>query len=122
MAYQSNIQIAYWPQIDLASVGDQIMNISASKYVIKRVVAANITGTVTGAAGGMYTAANKGGTNIVPATQTYSGALPNRTLDLTLAANITTTVLTGSQIFLTLTTKSSTAARCDIYVIADTLD
>lgn len=78
----------------------------------------NCSGTMTLAVGGFYTAASKGGTALVAASQAYS-ALSGATIILptTLAANIATTTLTVSTVYLSLTTAAGSAATCDVYVL-----
>lgn len=123
MGYQSFELIAQCTQLDLKSIGDQMLQVSpsiiASKYIIKRIVVTNLTGTITGAAGGLYTSPNKGGTIIVAATQLYATLIANRTFDLTLAANISIMVLSSPMLYLSLTTASTTVAKADFYIIGD---
>jgi hypothetical protein len=73
------------------------------------------------AAGGVYTAASKGGTAIVAAVQTYT-ALTAATIILPLTiATGTTTRFTASPIYFSLTTGNGSAATCDVYVLGQDL-
>lgn len=121
MGYEPSRLIAQLNQIDLRSVGDQTMQVNAEKYVVKRIIVANINGTVTGAQGGFYTAPNKGGTALVAAGQVYTSVIPNRTADLTLTANTNVTIRTEGFLYMSLTVASSTPATADVFVLADVL-
>ncbi len=85
-------------------------------YLITRIRVVNASTSLTTAAGGVYTAASKGGNAIVAAGQAYSG-LTGSTLgiDLTVAA-----VGAGQQSatpILSLTTPQGGAATADFYLI-----
>lgn len=125
MAYLADQTIARFNQIDMVSVQNQAaqvtIDVGSSTYVIKRVVVANVTGTITSAVGGLYTAPNKGGTIIVAATQSYNALPSTKTADLTITAAATNLVLNGGFLYLTLSTGSSTPSRADIYIIADVI-
>lgn len=103
------------------TTADQAIAISASKYVIRRIVVTNCSANLTLAAGGFYTAASKGGTAIVAAIQVYT-ALTGSTkyLEVTLQ-NLATDVLTTSPLYLALTVAQGGAATCDAYVFGDVL-
>lgn len=94
----------------------QIMgNSSPISYVISRIRVVNASLSLTTAAGGIYTAASKGGNAIVAAAQAYS-TLTGATigLDLTVAA-----VGNGLQTvtpILSLTTAQGAAATADFYL------
>jgi hypothetical protein len=87
-----------------------------TNYLITRIRAANSSGSLTTAAGGIYTAATKGGNALVAAAQAYS-TLTGSTigLDLTLAA-VGAGVQTVTPI-LSLTTGQGSAMTCDMYII-----
>jgi hypothetical protein len=73
-------------------------------------------------AGGVYTAAAKGGTAIVAAAQLYVAlTAAAKFLDLTLAAILGTDVRTESLLYLSLTTGQGVAATADIYIYGDIL-
>jgi hypothetical protein len=85
-------------------------------YIITAIRCANASTSLTTAAGGIYSAASKGGDAVVAAGQAYS-TLTGSTLglDLTLAA-VGRGVRTGAPI-LSLTTAQGGAATADFYVI-----
>lgn len=100
---------------------DQAIAITASKYIIRRIVVTNASTNLTLAVGGFYTATSKGGTAVVAATQVYT-ALTGSTkyVEVTLQ-NLATDVLTAGTIYLSLTVAQGGAATCDVYVYADAL-
>src|ERR1700686_2826344 len=89
---------------NLNSTADQAVTIAAGKYILRRIVVTNASGAPSLAVGGIYTAASKGGTPVVAATQVFS-ALTSAgvSLDLTLAAGAIGAALTAAQLFLSLT-------------------
>lgn len=92
----------------------------ATKYIIEKIVVTNANTTLTLAAGGIYTAAAKGGTAIVTAAQAYSALTAStKVLALTLAA--LTDVLTANTIYFALTTAQGGAATADVYVFGRVL-
>jgi len=101
---------------------DQAIPITAQAdlFTIQYIVVRNASISLTTAAGGIYTAASKGGSAVVAAGQVYS-ALTGPTLfkDLTLAGTALTTVFdaaTQSSLYLSLTTGQGAAATADVYV------
>jgi hypothetical protein len=102
------------------STADQAITMSASKYIIRRIVVVNASINLTTAAGGFYSAVGKAGTIIVAAAQVYSAlTAAAKFKDLTLEAIIGTDVLTVTPIFLSLTTAQGAAATADVFVIGD---
>jgi hypothetical protein len=86
----------------------------ASAYHITRIIVTNASVSMTTAAGGVYTAASKGGTAIVAAAQVYSALTTNaKILVLTLANSDRRT---ESTLYFSLTTGHGSAATADIYV------
>lgn len=105
-----------------SSATDQLIpitRIGTQKYLITKIVVTNASISLTTAAGGVYTAASKGGTAIVAGTQAYT-ALTSSTvaLNLTLAVNNTYTL---NNLYLNLTTAQGAAATADIYVFGEIL-
>lgn len=85
-----------------------------ASYVIDRIIVSNASTSLTLAAGGIYTAASKGGTAIVAAAQLYSGLTTSaKTLPLTIA---NTDLQTAALIF-SLTVAQGGAATADIRVM-----
>ena len=87
-----------------------------TNFLITRIRAANSSGSLTTAAGGIYTGATKGGNALVAAGQAYA-TLTGATigLDLTIAA-----VGNGLQTvtpILSLTTGQGSAMTCDMYIM-----
>jgi hypothetical protein len=109
--------------VDMNATGDQpiILRTGTAGYLIEKIIVTNASASLSLAAGGVYTAASKGGTAIVAAGQLYS-ALTGSTklLSLTLAA--LTDVLTTSPIYLSLTVAQGTAATADIYMFGRILN
>lgn len=119
---QSGILLGRLIGADMNSTADQAVNIPYSKYVVRRIVAGNPSTSLTLAAGGIYTAASKGGTAIVAAAQLYAVlTAAAKFLDLTLAGVLGTDRLTESTLYLSLTTAQGAAATADIYVYGDIL-
>jgi len=93
---------------------------SFTRFAVTSILARGLTGNALIAAGGIYTAAAKGGTAIVAAGQAW-GALSalDKVLSLTLAA--LTDAQTATPI-LSLTTAAGGAATADIHVFGYVLD
>jgi hypothetical protein len=89
----------------------------AAKYAITSILVTNASTSLTTAAGGVYSAASKGGTAIVASGQAYS-ALTAATslLSLTIAAAGTASTFTGANLYLNLTSAQGGAATADVYV------
>ena len=109
------------------STADQIITIfdNPAKYIVRRIIVTNASTSLTTAAGGVYTAASKGGTAIVAASQVYTSLTASTLfLDLTLSAtgNASTTVKSSiPNLYLSLTTAQGAAATADVYVYGDIL-
>ena len=100
---------------NMNSTSDQLIAIGASKYFIDKVVVTNASTSLTLAVGGLYTAASKGGSQIIANTQVFS-ALTASTKILLLTSLIIGDILTAGQLFLSLTTAQGGAATCDLYI------
>lgn len=103
------------------STDQQFINLNNSvRYRVKRIVVLNtsVNGMST-AAGGIYTAASKGGTAIVAAGQVYTG-LTNATTCLELTLNAATLLLAANTpLYLSLTTPQGAPATADVYLFGD---
>jgi hypothetical protein len=100
---------------NMNTTSDQAIAMLSSKYIIDKIIVTNASSSLTLAAGGFFTGANKTGTTIVAAGQLYSGLTASSKYSaLTMA--LTTDSLTASQIFLSLTTAQGGAATADIYI------
>jgi len=100
---------------NMNSTSDQVIAMGASKYFIDKVVITNASTNLTLAVGGLYTAASKGGTQIIANTQVFS-ALTVGTKILLLTSLITGDVITAGQLYLSLTTAQGATATADLYI------
>lgn len=105
---------------NMNSTSDQAITIASASYIITAIVVTNASVNLTTAAGGVYTAAAKGGTAVVAAGQVYS-ALTAATKQLALTLNDTDR-RTVSTLYLSLTTGQGSAATADVYVYGRPLD
>jgi hypothetical protein len=97
---------------------DQAIAINATVFQITSIVVTNCSASLTLAVGGFYSAASKGGTPIVAATQVYSALTASTVLlNPTVAATPLITRFTVSSVFLSLTTAQGAAATCDVYIV-----
>lgn len=92
----------------------------ADLYMIERIVVTNASVSLTTAVGGVYTAAAKGGTQLVANSQVYSAlTAATKFVALTLANTALTDVFdaaTQANLYLNLTTAQGAAATADVYV------
>jgi hypothetical protein len=101
---------------------DQAIAITAAKYIIRDIIVTNASVSLTTAAGGLYTAASKGGTAIVAAITTYTAlSATTKWLSVTLAAILGTDIRTEATLYLSLTTAQGSAATADVYILGDAL-
>lgn len=106
------------------SVADQAITITSPtpNYRINSIFFTNASTSMTTAAGGMYTAAAKGGAVVIPATTVYTtlnGSAINSAgsaFGAGLNAANTNTAYNVSTLFLSLTTAQGAAATADVYV------
>lgn len=85
-----------------------------TNYVIDRILVTNASTSLSLAAGGIYTAASKGGTAVVAAVQLYSGLTAGGLIVPLTIAN--TDLRTGASLFLALTTGQGGAATADVRI------
>jgi len=113
---------------NMNSTADQQITMldNPSKFILRRIVVTNASISLTTAAGGVYTAASKGGTAVVAAAQAYSSLTTSALfLDLTLSTtgSASTTVKSSiPNLYLSLTTAQGAAATADVYVYGDILE
>lgn len=105
---------------NMNTTADQIFaqNVTASpfpftNYVITSIMTANASTSLSIAAGGIYTAASKGGTPIVAAVQVYSGLTTSAKI---INPTIANTDLRTTVPYLSLTTGQGGAATADFYI------
>ncbi len=111
---------------NMNTTADQAITIAlptgTTKYVVKDVIVANASTSLTLAVGGIYTAASKGGNALVANTQVYSGVTGSTKLvSATLAAVAGTDIVTASTLYLSLTTAQGGAATADVYIFGELL-
>jgi len=98
---------------------DDVVATGEGDFVLERIVVRNPSVSLTTAAGGVYTAAAKGGSAVVAAGQVYTAlTAATKYVALTLASVALTDVLNTSALFFSLTTAQGAAATADIYVYA----
>jgi len=113
---------------NMNSTNDQriVMFSNPSKFILRRIVVTNASISLTTAAGGVYTAASKGGTAVVASSQAYSSLSASTLfLDLTLSTSGSASTTVKSSIpnlYLSLTTAQGAAATADVYVYGDILE
>lgn len=105
------------------STADQAIPIQkAAKYVVRRIVVTDASTSLgaSAVAGGVYTAASKGGVAIVAADQAYT-ALTGATkiLDLTIAAGAD--YRTAQTLYFALSVAHGSAATANVYVFGEVL-
>jgi len=112
--------VAYIHTANMNVTTDQAMTVNGSypaRWKLVGIDVQNCSGNPNVAAGGFYTAASKGGTTLVAATQTYSGA-NTAIVQVTLAAGIATTPFTSATTpIFSLTSGQGSAMTCDIDLI-----
>lgn len=97
---------------------DNTIPMVAASYNLRRITMTNASISLTTAAGGIYTAASKGGTAVVAAGQVYSSlTAPTISLDLTLA--VSNVITAANPLFLNLTTAQGAAATADLYIYGE---
>lgn len=113
---------------NMNSTADQQITMldNPSKFILRRIVVTNASISLSTAAGGVYTAASKGGTAVVAAAQAYSSLTTSSLfLDLTLSTTSSASTTVKSSIpnlYLSLTTAQGAAATADVYVYGDILE
>jgi hypothetical protein len=99
---------------------DQAITISppSATYVLNNMRVSNPSISMTTAAGGVYTAASKGGLAVIPASTTYTGLTTSaaNTAGATASTNGATAQLTAATLYLNLTTAQGAAATADVYL------
>lgn len=104
------IQIADTDDVVVADAGD---------FILADIIVRNASISLTTAAGGVYTAASKGGSAIVAAGQVYTALTTSvKWVALTKASISLTDVLNQANLYFSLTTGQGAAATADIYVFA----
>lgn len=108
--------------VDANVTTDTIIPIWSSLYAIKEIIAYNASISLTTVAGGIYSAASKGGAAVVANTQTYTAlTTPQSILDLTLATPATTLYQTSANLYWSPTTPQGAAATLTIAIYGNNL-
>lgn len=110
--------------LDFQSTADQALTkvFGGTNAIVTQVVAVRKSGGASIAcAGGIYTAAAKGGSALVSAAQSWVTLAANVNVSATLAAIAGTTVA-GSALYLSLTTGSTAAVTADVFVFGVIVD
>jgi hypothetical protein len=97
------------------TTADQAIVMYATSYIPDKIIIKNASVSLTLAAGGIYTAASKGGTAIVGAGQVYSGLTTTTKFISATVASLTDLIIATS-LFLSLTTAQGSAATVDILI------
>lgn len=111
--------IASLVSANMNTTADQTITITypngAAHFYIDKVLVTNASASLTLAAGGIYTAASKGGTAVVAAAQVFSGLTGSgKSLLPTIAV---TDARAETSLFLSLTTAQGAAATADLYIL-----
>lgn len=103
---------------DMNSIADQpfVQATKFTKFIPIMVVVTNASGPITTAAGGIYTAASKGGIALVSAAQAWTGLTSTTKAVLPSVTAAAQAILTGN-LYLSLTTPMGSAATADFYVM-----
>lgn len=113
--------------LNMNTTADQGFALAAwiTKYVVRRIVVYDASVDLSGGstAGGVYTAASKGGTAIVANTQVYTAlSAATKALDLTIAAAGLGVYFTAATLYFALTTGFGSAATAKIAIFGDVLN
>lgn len=117
--------LAYGAALDFTLDTDQALTMigAPTLWIPTNIMARRVTGAFgVACAGGVYTAATKGGNAIVAAAQTYAGLSgAGKIQTCTVAAIAATDVQTSTTLFLSLSTGNTGALTADVYVFGMTL-
>jgi hypothetical protein len=114
--------LGFLKSANMNSTADQTIPILSARYNVRRITVNNASTSLTLAAGGFYTAASKGGVNIVTAAQLYSGLTGStKYIDVALLAILNTDIRTETPLYFSLTTAQGGAATADIFIFGDDL-
>ena len=122
-----NYPVAKITAADMAVTTDQVFTWLVSPvptlYIPRRVIGRRVSGAFGVAClGGCYTAASKGGTAFVAATQSWANLTAGgKIVDATLIAGVGTDIITAALLYFALTTANTGALTADIYLFADIL-
>lgn len=101
-----------------AAASDNLIAITATRYIVRRIVIENASGTLAAATAGLFTAA--GGIGTVAADQTTAAATTaNKFVDLTISGVGLTDILTGVNLYFRVGTPSAGAATANVWIFGE---
>lgn len=107
---------------NMNTTADQAITGFPSKYQINGVLFTNASGSLTTAVGGIYTAASKGGSQVIYSGQSYATLTSSSVLlQGSFAIGALEVAYTQATLYLSLTTPQGSALTCDVYVIGTPL-
>ena len=108
---------------NMNTTADQAIAMASAKYRLSKVLVTDASTSLTLAAGGLYTAASKGGSAVVIAATVYSALTgSSKYLEPALAGTALTDILTGSSLYLSLTVAQGGAATATFWLFGEKLD
>ena len=116
-APQGEVFLGKLTSANLNSTADQVITLLSGTKRLTRILMVNPSATPSLAAGGFYSAASKGGNALVSSAQVYTALTAMLGLNPTLAGNY----ITGTTLYLSLTTANGSACTADIYVFGEIL-
>lgn len=112
--------------VDGNTTGDSAIPITlggASKYIIRKIVAYDCSVFLNTLVGGIYTAASKGGQQVVPASEAWDGwgGATNDYVDVGLSSNVSAYYFTATTLYFSPTTPEGTPSTMTVAVYGDRL-
>lgn len=115
--FTRNKEIAVLRGANFNTTDDQVIFIPVADWILHRVWVSSPTGNISAAVGGIYDAANKGGNELVPATQDYTALVdPSTYQDLNASAYAANHVIPGQYVYLSLTTACGSDLTADVFI------
>ena len=109
--------------LNFNTTNDQALVVNSADWIVRRITAFGSSTSLTLAAGGIYTAASKGGNALVAAAQIYTAlTASSKLVDLTVASIGLTDRVSVSTIYLSLTTAQGGAATGSLLIEGHRLD
>lgn len=101
-----------------AAASDNLIAVTATRYIVRRIVIENASGTLAAATAGLFIAA--GGIGTVAADQTTAAATTaNKFVDLTISSVGLTDILTGANLYFRVGTPSAGAATANVWIFGE---
>lgn len=122
LGYRNSYILLGFVTANADTTSDSVIPILAAKYIVRKIIAHDASISLTTVAGGVYTAAAKGGSAIVASAQVYTDlTAATKFLDLTLQTPATSDYLAGSNLFFSPTTPQGATATVQIEVWGEML-